>query len=188
MFEINAKPNNIITFTKVRMNPLEPQTDEISIFDIAHSLSYMCRANGHIKNFFSVAQHCINCSFEAKARGFSEKLQLALLLHDASEAYLADITRPVKHNLTKYLEIEEVLQSLIYITFGIESISADEKEIIDEIDNTMLHHEFLNLADEAIFKEEPKVHGIYCFDFKDFKEVEDEYIAIFDSLMKNQKQ
>ena len=185
MFEINAKPNNIITFTKVRMNPLEPQAEEISIYDIAHSLSYMCRANGHIKNFFSVAQHCINCSLEAKARGESEKLQFALLLHDASEAYLADITRPVKHNLDKYLEIEADLQSIIYLTFGIKTLSPEEKEIIDEIDNAMLHHEFLNLADEKIYKETPEIVGNYNFEYKEFKLVEEQYIEMFNELINN---
>jgi len=184
MFEINAKPNHIITFTKVSLNPLAPQAEDISIFDIAHSLSFMCRANGHIKSFFSVAQHCINCSLEAKARGLSQKLQLALLLHDASEAYLADITRPVKHNLSQYLEIEEGLQNLIYLNFGVTELTQSESEILDEIDNTMLHHEFLNLADFEIFKEEPHIFGIYNFEFKNFKVVEDEYIEIFIALTK----
>ncbi len=184
MFEINNKPDNIITFTKVSMNPLSPQLDDISIEDIAHSLSYMCRANGHIKNFFSVAQHCINCSLEAKARGLSEKLQLALLLHDASEAYLADITRPVKHNLAQYLDFERVLQDLIYSVFGVSDLTDEDNAIIDEIDNTMLHHEFLNLADERIFKNEPQLKGIHNFDYMDFKDVEDEYISIFKRLIK----
>ena len=182
MYETNAKAGNIITYTKVRMNPLSPQPEEISIYDIAHSLSYMCRANGHIKHFFSVAQHCINCSHEAKARGESEKVQLALLLHDASEAYIADITRPVKHNLTKYLEIEADLQSIIYVTFGIKALSPDEIKIIGEIVNVVLHHEFIHLADEKIFTEEPEIVGNYTFEFREFKDVENEYIDIFKDL------
>ena len=182
MFEINSGPNNIITYTKRNMSPLEPKPDDISIYDIAHSLSYMCRANGHMRSFFSVAQHCINCCYEAKNLGLSERLQLAALLHDASEAYLADITRPVKHNLSRYLEIEKALQSLIYQLFGIGELTDEEQEIIDEIDNTMLHHEFLMLADERIFKEKPELHGEYSFDFKGFKEVEDEYLGLFNRL------
>jgi len=182
MYEINAKPNNIITYTKVRMSPLEPQAEEISIYDIAHALSFMCRANGHIKTFFSVAQHCINCSLEAKYRGLSERLQLALLLHDASEAYLADITRPVKHNLSRYLEIEFALQTLIYSMYGVTDLTVEECEIIDEIDNAMLHHEFLNLANEAIFTKEPEIFGKHSYDFLDFKAVEDTYIRLFTEL------
>ncbi|MFA5658637.1 MAG: phosphohydrolase [Oscillospiraceae bacterium] len=183
MFEINSKPNNIITYTKINMSPLEPKLEDISIYDIAHSLSYMCRANGHIGNFFSVAQHCINCCREAANRAFSERLQLALLLHDGSEAYLADITRPVKHNLQKYLEIENMLQTMIYKAFGIENITPEEQAIIDDIDNTMLHYEFLALADERIYKEEPEIFGEYSFGFKDFKEVENEYLELFNRLL-----
>ena len=51
---------------------------------------------------------------EAKARDYSEKVQLASLLHDASEAYLSDVTRPVKKELPKYLEIEKPLQDAIW--------------------------------------------------------------------------
>jgi hypothetical protein len=74
----------------------------------------MCRANGHIRHFYSVAQHCLNCAREAQARGHSDAIQLACLLHDASEAYISDITRPVKRSLPQYTEIEDVLQSLIF--------------------------------------------------------------------------
>lgn len=184
MYETTNKPDNIITYTKVNMNPLCPLNEDISITDIAHCLSYMCRANGHIKNFFSVAQHCINCSLEAKARGLSERLQLALLLHDGSEAYLADITRPVKRHLKQYLECEDVLQNLIYTKFGITNLTDEENEIINEIDNAMLHLEFVNLADEKIFKTEPTLTGTHCFDFVDFKKVEEQYIDIFNALTK----
>ena len=68
-------------------DPLHPNTDLIDIEDIAHALSMLCRANGHFKSFYSVGQHCINCAKEAKARGYSSFVQLACLLHDASEAY-----------------------------------------------------------------------------------------------------
>lgn len=58
----------------------------------------MCQANGHCRNIYSMGQHCINCMKEASERGSSRKVQLACLLHDASEAYLSDMTRPVKQN------------------------------------------------------------------------------------------
>ncbi len=182
MFETNAKPNNIITYTKIRMSPIDPKPEDISIYDIAHSLSFMCRANGHISHFFSVAQHSINCCYEAMNRAFPERLQLALLLHDGSEAYLADITRPVKRSLEYYLEIEERLQRMIYKTFGLENITAEEQAIIDEIDNSMLHYEFLMLADEKIYKDEPKLTGEYSFGFREFKDVENEFLGLFTRL------
>lgn len=89
----------ISTFTNNRIDPTDPSPEDIHIEDIAHALSMMTRANGHFKTFYSVAQHSINCANEAAARGCSKRIQLACLLHDASEAYLSDITRPVKKQL-----------------------------------------------------------------------------------------
>lgn len=76
----------------------------------------MTRANGHFRSF-SVGQHCIQCCHEATARNYLPQTALACLLHDGSEAYLADITRPVKKNMTMYLQIEEQLQHMIYTKF-----------------------------------------------------------------------
>lgn len=85
----------ITTYTGLKINPLQPQYHQININDIAHALSYICRGNGHTSTFFSVAQHCINCAKEAKERGYSNKIILACLLHDASEAYICDIPKPL---------------------------------------------------------------------------------------------
>ena len=102
------------TFTKVQFNTFEPEENKLRIEDIAHALSMMVRANGHFPEFFSVGQHCIQCCREAMARNYVPEVALACLLHDGSEAYLADVTRPVKKNMTMYLQIEEQLQNMIY--------------------------------------------------------------------------
>jgi uncharacterized protein len=91
-----TRENAILTYTNTLFYPLAPRPDEVKVEDIAHALSQMCRANGHFKTFYSVAQHSINCAQEARARGLSNRIQLACLLHDASEAYISDITRPVE--------------------------------------------------------------------------------------------
>ena len=90
----------ITTFSKIHFTPLAPRREDIIIEDIAHALSLMTRANGHFPEFYSVAQHCMDCAMVAEAECLSIREQLACLLHDASEAYLSDITRPVKANLT----------------------------------------------------------------------------------------
>ena len=97
--------DTILTYSKIRFAPLSPREADIKLLDIAHSLSLLCRANGHFPEFFSVAQHCINCEREARARGYSKKVRLACLLHDASEAFISDVTRPVKKNLLEYTAI-----------------------------------------------------------------------------------
>ena len=81
----------ITTYTGKHFKPVSPDPDLVCIEDIAHALSLICRGNGHVKTFFSVGQHCINCAKEAEARGLSARMVLACLLHDASECYLSDI-------------------------------------------------------------------------------------------------
>ena len=98
--------------------PVKPVIEDIHIEDIAHALSLMTRANGHFRRY-SVAQHSLNCYREANGRGCSERIQLGCLLHDASESYLSDITRPVKLHLPDYVAIEENLQNMIYDRFGL---------------------------------------------------------------------
>ena len=84
------------TFTGRIFDPLKMMKQDVCVEDIAHALSLVCRGGGHIRYFFSVAQHSMNCASEAAARGWSGRIVLACLLHDASEAYIADIIRPVK--------------------------------------------------------------------------------------------
>jgi uncharacterized protein len=80
----------------------------ISIGDIAHALSMQPRFGGHLPMFYSVAQHCVlACEY------VSTDQKLATLLHDASEAYLIDVPRPVKERLTNYKDIENTLMAVI---------------------------------------------------------------------------
>lgn len=182
MYKTSLNPDNILTYTGIVMNPAHPKESDINIKDIAHCLSFMCRANGHINHFFSVGQHSVNCFKEAQIRKYPLKLQLALLLHDGSEAYLADITRPVKRNLNHYLEIEDGLQKTIYKKFGIKDLTDREQLLINEIDNVMLYHEFINLAGVKIYTNAPKIVGNYSFKEENFKDVENAFLKIFEQL------
>ena len=73
----------ITTYTGKHFDPINPETELIDIKDIAHALSLICRGNGQVKSFFSVGQHCINPAKEAKLRGYSNRVILACLIHDA---------------------------------------------------------------------------------------------------------
>ena len=66
----------ITTYTGKYFNPTQPNPDLISIQDIAHALSLICRGNGHVQTFWSVGQHCICCAKEAAARGLSNRMVL----------------------------------------------------------------------------------------------------------------
>lgn len=119
----------IQTYTGKRFYPLEPDADLICIKDIAHSLSMQCRFNGHTAKFYSVAEHSVKLSREFFC-GWHYKL--AALLHDASEAYLSDIPRPIKHepSMWFYRVAEKNLQTMIFDKFcpGWEQAEKDIKK------------------------------------------------------------
>lgn len=83
----------IQTFTGIFFDPLNPDPSLIRIEDIAHALSMQCRFSGHTRRHLSVAEHSMRV-----ARLCPEECRLEGLLHDAAEAYLVDLPRPVKHS------------------------------------------------------------------------------------------
>ena len=171
----------ILTYTKKEFYPLNPQIEDIDVEDIAHALSLLCRANGHFKHFYSVGLHSLNCAYEAISRGYSRNVVLGCLLHDGSEAYLADITRPVKKHLHKYLQVEDVLQGKIFDKW-IPTLTEEEKKLIFEIDDAILYYEFINLFGEKIFDYVPVLKSIPRFEYIEFSSIESEFIETFNEL------
>lgn len=94
--------------------PLDPRACEVRIRDIAHSLSMLCRFNGHCNKFYSVAEHSVLVS-----RVVPAKHALAALLHDASEAYCSDVPTPLKLSLRDYDSIEHLNWLAIADKFGL---------------------------------------------------------------------
>lgn len=102
------------TWTGVRFYPLDPRPEDIRIEDIAHALARVCRFGGHVREFYSVAQHSLLVS-EAVPR----ELALDGLLHDATEAYLGDVVKPLKVNLPEYVAVERRLEAMIADKYGL---------------------------------------------------------------------
>ena len=100
------------TFTGHRFYPLSPRADEIDPVDIAHALSLLCRYGGHVDRFYSVAEHCVLMSHAVPAEH-----ALWALLHDATEAYVVDVPRPLKRELTDYAAIENGVMAAILARF-----------------------------------------------------------------------
>ena len=174
--------SEIMTFTKKMFDPLHPKTELVDIVDVAHALSMLCRANGHFKSFYSVGQHCINCAKEAAAKGYTTKVQLACLLHDASEAYLSDVTRPVKAELPRYKEIEEPLQEMLWNTWLPEPLTEEERAQVFQIDDAILLHEFLHLMEAKIADEIPEIASKPEFSFIGFEQCTEEFLLLFREL------
>lgn len=111
---MNIKHDDCIqTFSGKKFYLINPQPNMICIEDIAHALSMQCRFAGHIKKFYSVAEHSVLVSKLA-----NKENKLAALLHDASEAYIADIVSPFKVFLTNYKELEHNIMLVIAEKFG----------------------------------------------------------------------
>lgn len=174
--------SEITTYQKKTINPLQPKSEDIDILDIAHALHLLCRANGHFPHFYSVAQHSINCMKEAMLRGYSKRVQLGCLLHDASEAYLSDVTRPVKAMLPKYLEAENRLQQTIYNKWITPSLTKDELNLICDVDDTILYYEFLALMNERVSDKVYQLKSRPSFDFHDFAYVKKAFLNGFNAL------
>ena len=121
------------TYTGRQFWPMDPRPDEIDILDIAHSLSMMCRYAGHVTDFYSVAEHCchIHDAAPPEHRAWA-------LLHDASEAYLVDVIRPVKPFLTGYKAAETRVQNAVADRFG---LPLQEPPEVKELDMRILHDE-----------------------------------------------
>ena len=179
----------IVTYTKGQVNTLDPQPEQIQIEDIAHALSMMVRANGHFPEFFSIAQHSLQCAKEAIARHYVPRLCMACLLHDGSEAYLSDITRPVKRNMTMYIQIEEQLQNCIYQKYVGMIPQGEELVLLKNIDDACLFFEFDHFMGIRMETTVPPVM-ISDLDYspRPMKEVEEEFLALFHELRKKMQE
>lgn len=118
------------TFTGRQFWPLDPRADEVFIEDIAHALSLACRFGGHCERFYSVAEHSYLASYIVPPED-----ALVALLHDASEAYVVDIPRPLKPYLAGYKDIETRVWLAIAERFG---VSPDMPASVKIADNAML--------------------------------------------------
>lgn len=124
------------TFTGRAFWPMDPRADEIFPADIAHALSMLCRYGGHTNRFYSVAEHCVLLSQVVPPDD-----ALWALLHDATEAYLVDLPRPVKSQLPGYRVAEYDLMAVICDRFDLPSLTmpasvedADNRILLDERD------------------------------------------------------
>jgi uncharacterized protein len=140
MTTINQVMSYIRTFSGKLVDPVHLTPDDVCIEDIAHALSNQCRFSGHVRRFYSVAEHSVRVMKKCKLD------PLAALLHDASETYLVDLPRPLKYHpqFAFYKEVEAWVTGAIEERFSL----IDLPEIREEIhiaDKRMLATEMAGL-------------------------------------------
>jgi hypothetical protein len=136
----------IITYSGTKFHLGDPAPEEISIEDIAHALSNICRFTGHIREYYSVAEHSVLVSNMCDN-------PLEGLLHDASEAYMADLNSPLKSMLPEYKKIQHNMEKAINERFGIPYPFSDD---LRDCDTAQLKTEARNLlADSSWTKHYP---------------------------------
>lgn len=121
------------TYTGRQFYPLDPRPEDVDVTDIAHALSMQCRYNGHVRKFYSVAEHCVLIS------GLVDpEHAFWALLHDATEAYVGDMVRPLKLHMPQYRDVEDRVMLAIAERFGLdpqmpaEVKAADSRILLDE--------------------------------------------------------
>lgn len=176
---------SMITHTNTLFCPRNPRAEAIKLEDIAHALAHMCRAAGHIRHFYSAAQHGLNCAYEGKSRGMSEKIQLACLLYNGTEAYLSDTANPVAISMEEYPTVEQRLQQVIFNAFGIRSLTEAERGQLVEIDDALLAYELLHLQPGSSSGQLPSLQSCPDVSQRDAAKVKQEFIQYARILMEN---
>lgn len=129
------------TYTGKQYYPLDPRAEDVCIEDIAHSLALQCRYAGHVKEFYSVAEHSVHIA-RWLLKYYGREAAKYGLLHDATEAFLVDVPRPVKPSLTNYKVIEAANWSVIAEHFGL----VDKMpECVHIADNRIIGDELVNM-------------------------------------------
>lgn len=92
----------------------DPHRNEFTIYDIARSLSKQCRFVGHTREFYSVAQHCVLASYVVPP-----EYAYDALMHDAAEAFMGDVSRPLKQLLPDFKAIEKRVEDAVFARFHV---------------------------------------------------------------------
>lgn len=134
--------------------PRDPRVEDVCIEDIARGLSMLCRYTGQVQYFYSVAEHSILVSLMVPP-----ELALEGLLHDASEAYCADMNRPLKHGLTDYKRFERMNEEVIRTKFR---LPLTEHPLVKQADSNILRTEYKTLMRHQLPPEDlVMVPGVY---------------------------
>ncbi len=132
-----TESKTISTFSGNRIDVFKLDPDLFTIEDIAHGLSQHPRFAGQLPDHYSVAQHSINCFFEAP-----EAYKLEALMHDASEAFTGDIAKPIKHRLPDFVALEDYIMRVLSKKFG---FTYPKSTVVKKLDQSIGLREYKRL-------------------------------------------
>jgi len=146
----------ISTWSGKQIHPLDPKPEEVCLEDIAHGLSRKCRYNGQ-SHFYTVAEHCVHladwCLWGVSNPEERKFIALHALLHDAAEAYLPDVTSPIKVLFPDFEKHEDKLLAVIFEALGLPPICPAGAKVIKDIDKRII----LNERDRVLPNHNPDV-------------------------------
>lgn len=128
--------STIMTASGRYVDPLDLRPDDVCIEDIAHALGNQCRYSGHTREFYSVAQHSFIVAEVLADRGANAETVLWGLLHDAAEAYLVDLPRPLKRHEVFgaiYRDTEDRVLAAVLTHFGLDHVEPPAVKLVDLI-------------------------------------------------------
>ena len=143
----SASETFIETYTGRRIDPFDASPADVHLPDIAAGLAHTCRFGGHCKRFYSVAQHSLHVSSELPRD--AARLQLFGLLHDAGEAYLGDVPRPLKARFESVERAEARLLDVVWDALVVDPPTADEWDRVTAADDRLLAYEATELLEDG---------------------------------------
>lgn len=135
----------IATYAGAKFFPFDPKVEEVNFTDIGHALSNLCRFGGHCSAFYSVAQHSVLVSMMSPP-----DVALWSLVHDSSEAYLADIPSPLK-KLPEFEPYRRAEKRVMEVICDALNLPHEEPKIVKLIDKRILATEARDLTFTAGF-------------------------------------
>ena len=181
--------STIQTRSGIYLDLKNPRKEDVLLSDISHALARVNRFNGHTKKAYSVAQHSILVSHVLWLNGEGDpKVLLAGLLHDAAEAYLGDVSSPLKRLIQGYEPLERRMMDIIIQALSpcLQGLSEDKWGLVKKADRTILYIESKYLMEkpfDGISDTFP--FGNFCVVAADAEEAQEEFETRFLELLED---
>jgi hypothetical protein len=143
------------TYTGGSFDLFSPEPADVRLRDIAAGLAHTCRFGGHCRAFYSVALHSLHVSRELS----TDRLQLLGLFHDAGEAYVGDVPRPLKAEQEAFERIETEILEVVWESFGVEPPTEAEWSQVMAADDRLLAYEADNILADGSWAEQSPALG-----------------------------